>query len=80
MFLFVDKSQRGENRLLHDHTQTVTDLNKELQEKFSPGIPVSSTNKTDCYDTTEILFKVALNTINLSLKQKLSIHTTYTNH
>ena len=33
MFLFVDKSQRGENRLLHDHTQTVTDLNKELQEK-----------------------------------------------
>ena len=31
---------------------------------FSPGIPVSSTNKTDCHDITEILLKVALNTIN----------------
>jgi hypothetical protein len=30
---------------------------------FSPGIPVSSTNKTDRLDITEILFKVALNTI-----------------
>jgi len=32
---------------------------------FSPGPPVSSTNKTDCHDITEILFKakVALNTI-----------------
>jgi hypothetical protein len=27
---------------------------------FSPGIPVSSTNKTDCQDITEILLKVAL--------------------
>jgi hypothetical protein len=30
---------------------------------FSPGPPVSSTNKTDRYDITEILLKVALNTI-----------------
>ena len=29
---------------------------------FSPGIPVSSTNKTDCHDLTEILLKVALST------------------
>jgi hypothetical protein len=29
---------------------------------FSPGIPVSSTNKTDCHDIAEILLKVALNT------------------
>jgi hypothetical protein len=29
---------------------------------FSPGTPVSSTNKTDIYDITEILLKVALNT------------------
>jgi hypothetical protein len=28
---------------------------------FSPGIPVSSTNKTDCHDIIEILLKVALN-------------------
>jgi hypothetical protein len=31
---------------------------------FSPGTPVSSTNKTDSHDITEILLKVALNTIN----------------
>ena len=33
---------------------------------FSPGIPVSSTNKTDRQDMTEILLKVMLTTINLS--------------
>jgi hypothetical protein len=33
---------------------------------FSPGTPVSSTNKTDRHDITEILLKVALNTINLN--------------
>ena len=31
---------------------------------FSSGTPVYSTNKTDCHDITEILLKVALNTIN----------------
>ena len=31
---------------------------------FSPGTSVSSTNKTDCHDITEILLKVTLNTIN----------------
>jgi hypothetical protein len=31
---------------------------------FSPGTQVSSTNKTDRHDITEILLKVALNTIN----------------
>jgi hypothetical protein len=30
---------------------------------FSLGLPVSSTNKTDCHDITEILLKVALSTI-----------------
>ena len=30
---------------------------------FSLGPPVSSTNKTDCHDITEILLKVVLNTI-----------------
>jgi hypothetical protein len=29
---------------------------------FSPGSPVSNTNKTDCHDITEILLKVVLNT------------------
>ena len=32
-------------------------------EWFSPGTLVSSTNKTDHHDITEILLKVALNTI-----------------
>jgi hypothetical protein len=31
---------------------------------FSPGTPVSFTNKTDHHDITEILLKVVLNTIN----------------
>ena len=33
---------------------------------FSPGTLVSSINKTDNHDITEILLKVALNTINLN--------------
>ena len=35
---------------------------------FSRGTPVSSTNKTDRNDITEILLKVALNTITLTLE------------
>ena len=34
---------------------------------FSPGTPVSSSNKTDRHDTPEILFAVVLNTINQPL-------------
>ena len=30
---------------------------------FSPGNPVYPTNKTNCHDITEILMKVALNTL-----------------
>ena len=33
---------------------------------FSPGTLAFSTNKTDHHDITEILLKVALNTINLN--------------
>jgi hypothetical protein len=36
----------------------------DLRQWFSPGTPVSSANKTDIHDVTEILLKVALNTIN----------------
>jgi hypothetical protein len=35
---------------------------------FSPDTPVSSTNKSDRHDITEILLKVVLNTITLYLK------------
>jgi hypothetical protein len=38
---------------------------------FSPGTPVSSTDKTDRHDVTEILLKVALNTLkNITLTLK----------
>jgi hypothetical protein len=36
---------------------------------FSPGPAVSSTNKTDRHDITEILLKVVLKTINQTNKQ-----------
>ena len=36
---------------------------------FSPGTPVSSSNKTDRHDITQILLKVALNTINQPIKK-----------
>ena len=39
---------------------------------FSPGTLVSSTNKTDRLDITEILLKVVLNTATLTLNQCLS--------
>jgi hypothetical protein len=35
---------------------------------FSLGTPLSSTNKTDCHDITEIWLKGALNTVTLTLK------------
>jgi hypothetical protein len=37
---------------------------------FSPGTPVSSTNKTDRHDINEILLKVALSNINVNLFSK----------
>ena len=36
---------------------------------FSPGTPVSSTNKTDCHDIPEILLKVALSNITIASYQ-----------
>jgi hypothetical protein len=40
-----------------------TCLSFSARQWFSPGPRVSSTNKTDCHDITEILLKVTLNTI-----------------
>jgi len=39
---------------------------------FYPDPPVSSTNKNDRHDITDILLKVALNTIKQTSKQKFS--------
>jgi hypothetical protein len=41
---------------------------------FSKGPPVSSTNKTDHHDTTEILLKVALSTIKQTNKQTSEVY------
>jgi hypothetical protein len=40
---------------------------------FSPGAPVSFTNKTDRHDITDILLKVALDTIAITLIFKLCV-------
>jgi hypothetical protein len=42
-------------------------IKKQFESKCDlPDSPVSSTNKTDWHDITEILLKVALNTITLT--------------
>jgi len=40
---------------------------------FSPGTPVSSTNKSDRHNITEILMKVTLNTITLTLNYNMAV-------
>jgi hypothetical protein len=47
----------------HERLFNITLGHKFKGRWFSPGIPVSSTNKTDRHDITQILLKVALNTI-----------------
>ena len=44
---------------------------------FSPGTPVSSTNKIDRHDITEILLKVVLNTITVTLTLLLHASTSF---
>jgi hypothetical protein len=40
---------------------------------FFPGLPVTSTNKTDRHEITEVLLKVALNTIKQKTIKQTSI-------
>ena len=49
--------------LQHYVIQFVSDL-QQAGRWFSLGTLISSTNKTDCHDITEILLKVALSTTN----------------
>ena len=44
---------------------------------FTPGTPVSSTNKSDRHDISEVFLKVALNTINQSQTRQLQIYLKY---
>ena len=63
MICFLKTCQNTSLRLL-DTTLCDTVLSVSATGRwFSPSTPVSSTNKTDRHDITEILLKVALNTI-----------------
>ena len=55
---------QGDLNFAFDQRQSEVNLHKATGQWFSPGTLVSSTNKTDCQDITEILLKVALNTMN----------------
>jgi hypothetical protein len=59
-------------RALIEHLEAVT-IQKYIYlhgtvtcDRFSLGTPVSSINKTDSHDITELLLKVALNSTNLN--------------
>ena len=57
------------------HYLTLSTINSQwlaTDRWFSLGPLVSSTNKTDCHNITEILLKVALNTIKQTNKQTIS--------
>ena len=55
---FNSRSGRGVQRYVIEFVRDIA-----AGRWFSPGLLVSSINKTDCHDITEILLKVALNTI-----------------
>jgi len=59
--LNVSYIKSSENNTPSDIKKFVSDLRQV--DGFPPSTPVSSTNKTDRHDITEILLKVALNTI-----------------
>jgi hypothetical protein len=56
-----------------EYPEKTTDLS-QVTDQLSP---VSSTNKTDCHDITEIMLKVGLNTINPNPQDLISkfLHT-----
>jgi hypothetical protein len=56
--------------LMNIPTITTTNLST-VDQWFSPGTLVSSINKIDRHNITEILFKEALNTITLTLTQSV---------
>ena len=53
---------------------------KLICQWFSPGTPVSSTNKTDHQNIAETLLKVALNTITLTLEKDNALKTSPKTH
>ena len=63
------------SNLVHGEVYSIQHYVITVCQWFSPGTPVSSSNKTDRHDITEILLKVALNiithTLSPTLKSKL---------
>ena len=59
--MYVNNNHRN-TRILFDALSVTSD-----RSMISQGTPVFSTNKADHYDITEILLKVALNIITLTL-------------
>ena len=66
LFYYIIRGCHGCDRMVVGYLHKVCQWLATL-EWFSLGIPVSSISKTDRHDKTEILLKVALNTINLTL-------------
>jgi hypothetical protein len=58
--------ENGENYTNPGNLNPVYGIDDENKCRCSLGTAVSSTNKTDPYDITEILLKVALKTITLT--------------
>jgi len=74
----TDKQTRKKNVFSHASLQLITDYEKKSVQWwlatgwwFSPGIPVSSTNKTGSHNITEILLKMVCFTINLTKPKTL---------
>jgi len=61
--------------ILSDFPQSEHLLYSQCSHIYSYVTPVSSTNKTDCRNITEIMLKVALNTINQTLYIYFFSHT-----
>jgi hypothetical protein len=64
------RDRRGHDRMVDGFTTLWDSLSVTCDMSVvSPGTPVSSTNKTDHNDITEILLKLALNTIHQPTNQ-----------
>jgi hypothetical protein len=80
----TSRGRRGRDRMVVGFTNTCAISAYHYLKKFVSdlrqvggflrGFPVSSTNKTDRHDITEMLLKVALNTINQPIPLHLNFH------
>jgi hypothetical protein len=53
----------GFEKKMFEDTKGVIRIRLAPGQWFSPGTPISSTNKIDCHDITDALLKIAINTI-----------------